>query len=91
MKTPTLADGISILTLAADVISGRLSNPVDISRRLVNFSRIGDEPRMCFSVDDMIQEALHVMRDDGLLRGVELPVAAFDARRAAANDFDDDE
>lgn len=38
MQTPTLADGIAILALAADVISGRLTNPVDISRRLAGIA-----------------------------------------------------
>lgn len=53
-------------------ISVNVKRILDISRRLVKFSRVGDEPRVCFSVDDAIEEAYYVLRQDELLRHVEL-------------------
>ncbi len=49
---------------------------LDISRRLVKFSRVGDEPRLRFAVDDAIEEALSVLHQDGSLRDVELSYLA---------------
>lgn len=45
---------------------------LDIARRLVTFARVGDEPRSRFAVDEAIDEALYVLRHDGLLNHVEL-------------------
>ena len=45
---------------------------LDISRRLVKFSRVGDEPRVRFAVDDVIEDALSVLHLEGSLRDIEL-------------------
>jgi two-component system, NtrC family, sensor kinase len=45
---------------------------LDISRRLVKFSRVGDEPRVRFAIDDAIEEAAVVLRHEGLLDHIEL-------------------
>ncbi len=45
---------------------------LDISRRLVTFSRVGDEPRARFAVDEAVEEALYVVRHEGLMPHVEL-------------------
>ncbi len=45
---------------------------LDVSRRLVKFSRVDDEPRVRFAVDDAIEEALSVLHQSGSLREVEL-------------------
>ena len=44
---------------------------LDISRRLMQFSRVGDEPRFRFAIDEAIEEAVHVLRHEGLLRKIE--------------------
>lgn len=53
-------------------ISVNVQRILDISRRLVTFARIGDEPRACFAIDEAIDEALYVIREEGLLKHVEL-------------------
>ena len=45
---------------------------LDISQRLVRFSRVGDEPRFCFAIDDVIEEASHLLRHEGLLHDITL-------------------
>ena len=45
---------------------------LDISHRLVQFSRVGDEPRLRFAVDDAIEEAAHVLRQQGRLQDIDL-------------------
>lgn len=45
---------------------------LDISRRLVKFSRVGDEPRVRFAIDDVIEDALSVLHQEGSLKEVEL-------------------
>lgn len=45
---------------------------LEISRRLVKFSRVSDEPRCSFAVDNAIEEALGVLRQEGLLEGIDL-------------------
>ncbi len=45
---------------------------LDISRRLVTFSRVGDEPRARFAVDEAVEEALYVVRHEGLMQHVQL-------------------
>ena len=53
-------------------IAGSVGKILDISRRLVLFSRVGDEPRSQFALDVAIDEALQVMRQEGLLDRIEL-------------------
>lgn len=53
-------------------IEGSVRKILDISRRLVMFSRVGEEPRSQFAVDVAIDEALQVMRHEGLLQRIEL-------------------
>ena len=53
-------------------ISINVKRILDISRRLVRFSRVGDEPRFRFAIDDAIEEAAHVLRHEGLLLDIEL-------------------
>ena len=45
---------------------------LDISRRLLLFSRVGDEPRAQFVVDLAIDDALQILRQRGLLERIEL-------------------
>lgn len=45
---------------------------LDISRRLVTFSRVGDEPHARFAIDEAVEEALYVVRQEGLMQHVEL-------------------
>jgi hypothetical protein len=45
---------------------------LDISRRLVTFSRVGEEPHARFRLDDALDEALNVLAVDHLLREIEL-------------------
>ena len=53
-------------------IAVNVKRVLDISRRLVQFSRVGDEPRLCFAIDDAIEEAAHVLRQQGRLQDIEL-------------------
>lgn len=64
--------GPEILDKGLDNIAASVKRILDISRRLVTFSRVGDEPRAHFAVDEAIEEALYVLRQDGLLEGVEV-------------------
>ena len=61
----TLQKGLS--NIAASV--GKI---LDISRRLVLFSRVGDEPRSQFALDVSIDEALQAMRQEKLLDRIEV-------------------
>jgi two-component system NtrC family sensor kinase len=61
-----------ILDKGLDNITASVRRILDIARRLVTFSRVGDEPRAHFAVDEAIEEALYVLRQDGLLEGVEV-------------------
>ena len=61
-----------LLDKGFDNIAVNVKRILDISRRLVKFSRVGDEPRYGLSVDEAIEEALYVLRQDDLLRDVEL-------------------
>jgi two-component system NtrC family sensor kinase len=61
-----------LLTKGLDNIAVNVKRILDISRRLVTFSRVGDEPRTRFAIDEAIEEALHVLRQDNLLRDIEL-------------------
>jgi len=64
--------GPEILDKGLDNIASSVKRILDISRRLVTFSRVGDEPRGLFAVDEAIEEALYVLRQEGLLEGVEV-------------------
>lgn len=61
-----------ILDKGLDNIAASVRRILDISRRLVTFSRVGDEPRAYFAVDEAIEEALYVLRQDGQLEGVDV-------------------
>lgn len=45
-------------------IAANVKRILDVSRRLVGFSRAGDEPRAAFRVDEAIDEAMAVLRQD---------------------------
>ena len=62
----------ALLDKGLDNIAVNVKRILDISRRLVKFSRVGDEPRLRFAIDDAIVEATHVLRQDGLLNDIEL-------------------
>lgn len=64
-----------LLDKGFDNISTNVKRILDISRRLVRFSRVGDEPRLRVAVDDAIEEALLVLRQDDLLTGIALDYA----------------
>ena len=64
--------GQELLEKGLDNIAINVKRILDISRRLVKFSRVGDEPRVRFAVDDAIKEALSVLQHDGSLRDIEL-------------------
>ena len=53
-------------------IAVNVKRVLDITRRLGQFSRVGDEPRLRFAVDDAIEEAAHVLRQQGRLQDIEL-------------------
>ena len=61
-----------LLDKGLDNIAINVKRILDISRRLVNFSRVGDEPRLRFAIDDAIEEACQVLRHEGLLHRIEL-------------------
>jgi len=62
---PMLEKGLSNISCSVRKI-------LDISRRLLLFSRVGEEPRSQFAVDMAIDDALQVMRQRGLLDHIEL-------------------
>ncbi len=62
----------ALLDKGLDNIAANVKRILDISRRLVKFSRVGDEPRVCFAIDDAIEEAAVVLRHEGLLHHIEL-------------------
>lgn len=61
-----------LLGKGLDNIALNVKRLLNISRRLIKFSRVGDEPRLRFAVDDVIEDALTVLRQEGLLQDVEL-------------------
>lgn len=61
-----------LLHKGLDNIAVNVRRILDISRRLVRFSRTGDEPRCRFVIDEILEEALFVLRSDDLLRQIEL-------------------
>ncbi len=62
----------ALLDKGLDNIAVNVKRILDISRRLVKFSRVGDEPRFRFAIDAAIEEAVHALRHDGLLDDIEL-------------------
>ncbi len=62
----------ALLDKGLQSIATNVRRILDISRRLVKFSRVGDEPRCRFAIDDAIEEAAHVLRHEGLFHGIEL-------------------
>ena len=64
--------GQELLDKGLDNIAVNVKRILDISRRLVKFSRVGDEPHLRFAADDAIKEALSVLQHDGSLRNIEL-------------------
>ena len=64
--------GPQMLEKGLSNISCSVRKILDISRRLLLFSRVGDEPRAQFAVDLAIDEALQVMRHKGLLDRIDL-------------------
>ncbi len=64
--------GQELLDKGLDNIAVNVKRILDISRRLVKFSRVDDEPHARFPVDDAIEEALSVLRHDGSLGDIEL-------------------
>lgn len=69
----------ALLDKGLDNISINVKRLLQISRRLVKFSRVGDEPRRRFAVDDAIDEALSVLDQRGALQHIEV------TRRRGAN------
>ena len=61
-----------LLDKGLDNIATNVKRILDISRRLVRFSRVGDEPRLRFAIDDAVKEAAHVLLHDGLLQDIEM-------------------
>ena len=64
--------GQELLDKGLDNIAVNVKRILDISRRLVKFSRVGEEPHGRFAADDAIKEALAVLRHDSSLREIEL-------------------
>lgn len=66
----------SLLDRGLNNISGNVKRLLDISRRLVNFGRVGDEPRAAFSIETVIEEAFAIARQDRLRERVEFKLVA---------------
>ena len=64
--------GPALLQKGLDSIAVNVKRILDISRRLVKFSRVGDEPRVRFAADDAIKEALSVLHHGGSLLDIEV-------------------
>jgi C4-dicarboxylate-specific signal transduction histidine kinase len=62
----------ALLTKGLDNIATNVKRILDISRRLVTFSRVGEEPYARFRLDDALDEALDVLSVDHLLRDIEV-------------------
>jgi len=63
-----------VLRKGLDSIGGNVQRILEISRRLLGFSRLGDEPRGPFLVALAIDEALVSARADGLFERIKLKV-----------------
>jgi len=53
-------------------IAANVKRMLDVSQRLVGFSRAGDEPRAAFPVDEAVDEAIAVLRQDCSFSAVEV-------------------
>ncbi len=62
----------ALLDKGLDNIKANVERILDISRRLVRFSRVGDEPRCRFAIDDAIQEAAHLLRHESLFQDIDM-------------------
>lgn len=67
---PALAP--DLLRKGLDNIAINVNRILEISRRLVKFSRIGDEPRQRLPIDRVVDEALSELRQQGVLRDIEV-------------------
>lgn len=63
-----------LLRKGLDNIGSNVQRILEISRRLLGFSRLGDEPRSSFAVAVAIDEALSSARADGLFERIKLTV-----------------
>ena len=68
--------GPDVLDKGLQNIAVNVKRILDISRRLVTFARVGDEPHGRFAVDEAVEEALVVLRHEGLLHGVDVSCRA---------------
>lgn len=57
-------------------IAANVKRLLDISRRLVNFGRVGDEPRAAFAIETVIEEAFAVIGQDRRREQVKFNLAA---------------
>jgi signal transduction histidine kinase len=64
--------GPDVLEKGLTNIAANVKRILDISRRLVDFSKVGDEPRTAFPVDVSIDEALMVLQQDRQFEQIEL-------------------
>lgn len=64
--------GQELLDKGLDNIAVNVKRILDISRRLVKFSRVGDEPHVHFAADDAIKEALSVLHHNDSFRNIDL-------------------
>ena len=64
--------GQELLDKGLENIAVNVKRILDISRRLVKFSRVGDEPHVRFVADDAIKEALSVLNHNDCFRDIEL-------------------
>jgi C4-dicarboxylate-specific signal transduction histidine kinase len=62
----------TLLNKGLDNIAVNVKRILEISRRLVRFSRVGDDPRTGFAVDDAMREALLGVRQQGALGAIEV-------------------
>jgi len=53
-------------------IAANVKRMLEVSRRLVGFSRVGDEPRAPFPIDEAVDEAIAVLRHDPSFGQIEL-------------------
>lgn len=61
-----------LLRKGLDNIWINVNRILEISRRLVKFSRVGDEPRERVAIDAVVDEALHELHQQGALRDIEV-------------------
>lgn len=61
-----------LLKRGLDNIAINVKRILEISRRLVKFSRVGDEPRERLAIDSVVDEALRELGQQGSLREIEV-------------------